>query len=164
MSDGVAAAAADPETMMTFPRLIAGRRFIACGVLATCLSMLACTLGWTADQFPFDQELLLDAKPMRPGKRMPVLTVAPNGDARIDLWCKTVTAHLELSDATIRVESAPLPEALPEMMGANQCTPERIQADQDLLDALTQVTGWRLQGSALVLAGPTTLEFRPSVH
>lgn len=137
---------------MAFIRLIAG------------LLVLVSTSAWTADQFPFDQELVLDAAPMRPAKRMPVLNVEPNGNAKVDLWCKTVTAHLELSDAAIKIESEPLPEALPEMMGNGQCSPERMQADQDLLAALTQVTEWRLQGGALVLNGPTPLKFRPSDH
>jgi hypothetical protein len=157
--------------MMPFIRLIAGRQIfccrakvIACGALGALLLWLSASPGSAADPFPFDQELLLDAAPMRPAKRMPVLTIEPNGDATIDLWCKTVTAHVDLSDAAIRIESAPLPEALPEMMGNGQCTPERIQADQDLLGALTQVTGWRLQGSAVVLSGPMTLTFRPSDH
>jgi heat shock protein HslJ len=126
--------------------------------------MLASDLGRAATPFPFDQELVLDAAPIRPAKRMPVLNVEPNGDARIDLWCKTVSAHVELSDDVIKIESAPLPEALPEMMGNGQCTPERMQADQDLLAALAQVTEWRLQGGALDLAGPTPLKFRPSDH
>ena len=117
-----------------------------------------------AEQFPFDQELLLDAAPMRPAKRVPILTVTPDGKATIDLWCKTVTARVELSDATIKIEPGPLPEALPEMMAAGQCTPQRMQADEDVLAALAQVTSWRRQGSALMLVGPATLKFRASDH
>ena len=43
------------------------------------LLFLSCGAGFPADPFPLDQELLLDAAPMRPGKRMPVLSVEPNG-------------------------------------------------------------------------------------
>ena len=145
---------------MAFIRLIAGSGALALGAFL----LLSADVGLAADQFPFDQELLLDAAPMRPAKRMPVLNVEPNGNARIDLWCKTVSAHVELTDAGVKIESEPLPEALPEMMGNGQCTPERMQADQDLLAALAQVTEWRLQGGALDLAGPTPLKFRPSDH
>jgi heat shock protein HslJ len=164
VSKSAAPATADLEIMMTFIRLSAGWRFVVCGALAAGLLILAPTLGYAAEAFPFDQELVLDAEPMRPAKRMPVLNVEPNGNAKIDLWCKTVVAHVELSDAGVKIESEPLPEALPEMMGNGQCSPERMQADQDLLAALTQVTEWRLQGSALVLGGPTPLKFRPSDH
>ena len=50
------------------------------------------------------------------------------------------------------------------MLSAGQCTPERIQADQELLATLTQVTGWQRQNGNIVLLGPTELKFRPSDH
>ena len=149
---------------MSFMRLIARRPAIVCSIIATGLSLLASGPGHAADQFPFDQELVLDAAPMRPAKRVPILTVAPDGNATIDLWCKTVRARVELADAAIKIEPGPLPEGLPEMMSNGQCTPPRMQADQDTLAALAQVTAWRKQGGALVLAGPMTLKFRPSDH
>jgi len=134
------------------------------GAVAAILVLLTCSSGIAAEPFPFDQELLLDAAPMRPGKRMPLLTVEPNGNARIDLWCRTVAARMEISDAAIRIETGPLPEGQPEMMSAGQCTPERMQADEELLAALSQVTGWRWNGEGLVLEGPKVLRFRPSDH
>ncbi len=149
---------------MNLSRLIAGRHLVLRSAVAASLLLPIAGLATAAGEFPFDRELLLDAAPMKPGKRMPMLTVAPNGDASIGLWCKTVTAHVELSDAAIKIEPGALPEALPEMMGTGQCTPQRMQADQDLLAAVAQVTGWRNQGSALVLEGPKTLKFRPATN
>jgi len=149
---------------MTFIRLIAGRNGFARGILGILVLLLASGIGVAADSFPFDQELLLEAAPMRPAKRMPILTVAPDGNATIDLWCKTVQARMEISDATVKIEPGPLPEALPEMMSDGQCSPGRMQADEDMLAALAQVTAWRKQGSSLVLVGPKTLQFRPSNH
>ena len=154
---------------MTYLRLIAGRQIcrpqvIARGVLASLLLLLSSGIGVAADQFPFDQELLLEAAPMRPAKRMPILTVAPDGNATLDLWCKTVRARVEITDATIKIEPGPLPEALPDMMSDGQCSPPRMQADEDMLAALAQVTAWRKQGAALMLVGPKTLKFRPSDH
>jgi len=128
------------------------------------LSFLICSAAAPADQFPFDQELLLDAAPMRPGKRMPIITVEPNGNATIDLWCKTVSARLEISDAAVKIEAGPLPEGLPEMMSAGQCTPDRIKADEELLANFTQVTAWRRQNGGIVLVGPISLKFRLSDH
>lgn len=148
---------------MTFTRLVEGARRIvfAAGVLMFGLA----GAGQAAEaEFPFGQELLLDAAPMRPGKRMPVLTVAQDGTATIDLWCKTVSGHVELSDATIKIEPQPLPDALPQMMGNGQCSAARIQADADTLAALAQVTAWRKQGSSVILAGPVTLKFRPATN
>ena len=149
---------------MSLLRLSAGRFIVLCGAFAASLTLLAPGLAIAAEPFPFDQELLLNAAPMRPAKRMPALTVAPDGKATIDLWCKTVTARMDLTDSGFKIEPGPVPEALPEMMGNGQCTPERIQADQDLLAALAQVTAWRKQSGALVLEGPKTLKFRPATN
>ena len=139
--------------------LSTGRFIVLLGAFAAGLTP---SLAQAADPFPFDQELRLDVSLMRPGKRMPALTVAPDGKATVDLWCKTVTAQVELTDTSIKIEPGPMPEALPEMMGNGQCTPERMQADQDLLAVFSQVTGWRLKGGALVLDGPKPLKFRPA--
>jgi heat shock protein HslJ len=161
--EGVAAATADPENMMTDIRLIAGRPAIAWCVLAAGL-LAAWVPSRAAEPFPFDQELLLDVQPMRPIKRVPVLMVAPNGAATIDLWCKTVKGRVELSNDEIRIEPGPLPDGLPQYMSAGQCTPERMQADEATLAALAQVTAWRRQRRAVVLVGPTTMRFTPSDH
>ena len=140
------------------------RDILVRGVAAVALSLLACGAAAPADQFPFDQEFLLDAAPMRPGKRMPILLIERTGNAKIDLWCKSVPARIDISDMTMKIEPGPLPEGLPEMLSAGQCTPERMQADQELLTVLTQVTGWQRQDEGIVLLGQSTLKFRPSDH
>jgi hypothetical protein len=146
---------------MSVFRLIAGRPCFVCGVLA--LGLLAgSSLVRAADRFPFDQTLMLDVKPMPPVKRVPILTVEQNGEATIGLWCKTVRARAELADGALRIESGPLPDELPQYMVDGQCTDERMKADADTLAALTQVTSWHRQGSAVVLVGATPLKFRPS--
>ena len=147
---------------MNLLRLFAGRFIVLWGAFAAGLTQLAPGLAVAAEPFPYDQELLLNTAPMRPAKRMPALTVAPDGKATIDLWCNTVTARVDLTDSGIKIEPGPMPEALPEMMGSGQCAPERMQADQDLLTAFSQVTGWRSKGGALVLDGPKPLKFRPA--
>jgi hypothetical protein len=162
-SKGVAAATACPEHMMPVLRLIAGRPAIACCVLAVGL-LTAWVASRASEPFPFDQELILDARPMPPVKRVPVLMVAPNGAATIDLWCQTVNGRVELSDTAIRIEPGPLPDGLPRYMSDGQCTPERMQADLQVLTELTQVTDWQAHGDAVVLRGPTTLRFRRSMH
>jgi hypothetical protein len=127
------------------------RDILVRGVAAIVLSFLACGAALPADQFPFDQEFLLDAAPMRPGKRMPILLVEPDGNAKI-------------ADTTMKIEPGPLPEGMPEMLSTGQCTPERMQADQELLAVLAQVTGWQRQNGGIILLGPSTLKFRPSDH
>jgi hypothetical protein len=154
--------------MMRFIRPTEGR----CLILATVLAGLALPLSnpaRAASDFPFDQELVFDAAPMRPAKRMPVLTVAEDGRATIDLWCRTVAARVEVLDGAIRVETAPLPEAMPQYMAEGQCSERRIAADSEMLAALTQVTQWRKHGDGVELRGPDVsglapLLFRASSH
>ena len=43
-----------------------------------------------------------------------------------------------------------------------QCEPDRMQADQDLMEALQQVVSWRRQDDLLVLQGERTLRFHLS--
>ena len=129
------------------------------------LAVLLAPAAFPAERaFPFGQELLLDAQPMRPGKRMPILTIELNGDAKIDLWCRTVPARVELSESAIRIEPGPLPQELPEMQSAGQCTPERIYADEQMLAALAGVTSWRWEDSAVLLFGPTNMTFRAATN
>jgi heat shock protein HslJ len=142
--------------MSTF-RLIAGRLGFACGAIA-----LALAAAVAAESFPFEQPLMLEVKPMLPVKRVPILTVEPNGDATIGLWCKTVRGRVQVSKSEIKIEAAPLPDGLPQYMVDGQCTDERMKADLDTLAALAQVTGWRKQGGMLVLTGAAPLKFRPS--
>jgi hypothetical protein len=163
LSKGVAAAAVGSENTMIDFCLVAGRFAIISGVAGLLLLGLVAP-NRAADRFPFDQELILDVRPMPPIKRVPVLSISTSGRARIDLWCQTVSGQVELADRSIRIAPAPLPDTLPRYMIEGQCTPERMQADQDVLAELAQVTDWRRQGHMIVLVGPTTLKFRPSDH
>ena len=82
-----------------------------CAALWPRFLLLICGAGAAAEPFPFGQELLLDAAPMRPGKRMPILTVEANGDARIDLWCRTVPARVEIADMAMESRRPPCPKS-----------------------------------------------------
>ncbi len=139
-------------------------------VVALGLVLLPVLIGSAQDLkanqgFPLDRELLLDTAPMRPGKRMPSMTIAGNGSVAIDLWCKSVGGRVELGETSIVIVPDALPDALPQWQSANQCTPQRMQADELLLAAIAQSTGWRRQGDTIVLeGGPTPLRFRPATN
>jgi heat shock protein HslJ len=154
---------ADPEHMLMTFRPALRRLKLVRGVAAVLL-VLAPVSAIAAGAFPFDREMLLDAPKMGRVKRMPMLIVEPNGNATIQLWCKDMTGHVDLSDNTIHIEAGPLPDAFPSMMIEGQCTPERMQADADTLAALTQMTTWEHTGDRLVLSGTTTLRFLASSH
>lgn len=119
-----------------------------------------------AQQFPFDQVLVLDAPRIGPLKRVPVLTIGADGRTTVDLWCQTVPALFEVSGAEIRIQTTPLPDTLPQYMSTGQCSPERMQADAELLGQLTQSSEWQRQGDRVMLGAPggTPLRFRLSSH
>jgi heat shock protein HslJ len=120
--------------------------------LTVLIVLAGVSAGIAADRgFPDDGTLLLEAKPMKGSKRVPILQIESKNAASIDLWCNTVPAQLVVAGDTITI-----------ILGAptqRQCDPDRMQADQDFLEALQQVTGWRRQGDLLVLQGERSLRF-----
>ncbi len=105
-----------------------------------------------AQSFPYGTELVLDVDAMRGSKRIPVLDIAANGTADIDLWCNSVKAQLIVAANTITIITG--------NKTARQCPPDRARADDELLDALNQATNWQMEEGALVLTGGKTLRFR----
>jgi heat shock protein HslJ len=116
------------------------------------LAMLVGPMPAQADGFPFGRELLLDAAPMRGSKKVPLLDIGEAGTAEIELWCNSVKAQLVVAGDTITLINGET--------SARQCPPDRARAGEALLAALTDVTGWRMERSALVLTGGRTLRFR----
>jgi heat shock protein HslJ len=153
----------DPEHMPMSFRPALRRLMSVCAIAAAAL-LLAPIAAIAAGAFPFDQEMMLDAPQMGRVKRMPMLIVEPNGNATIQLWCKDMSGRVEVSDDTIRIQAGPLPDAFPTFMTEGQCSPERMQADADMLAELVQMTSWQHAGDRLVLTGPTTLRFLASNH
>jgi heat shock protein HslJ len=49
-------------------------------------------------------------------------------------------------------------------MSDGQCSPERMAADVELLNALSQATQWQKADGVVTLKGPSSLRFRPSDH
>jgi heat shock protein HslJ len=137
-------------------RLFAAMR---AGCVAGGLTVFGLWLGISAAaaverSFPYDAVFLMDAKPMKGSKRVPVLQIESAGQASVNLWCNRVPAQMVVADNTITI-----------ILGAPtemRCEAERMQADQDLMDALQQVTTWRRQDDLLVLQGERSLRFRLS--
>jgi heat shock protein HslJ len=106
--------------------------------------------------FPFDTELMLEARPMKGSKRVPILEIGPTGATSIDLWCNTVQATFVVVNDTVTIVTGAKTD--------RQCPADRLRGDDDLIAALSQVTGWRRDGDVLTLRGPKTLRFRTSTH
>ena len=103
-------------------------------------------------EFPFGRELLLDVKPMKGSKRVPMLEIDDKGLADIDLWCGSVKGQMVIAGDTITILTGNKSEG--------SCPPERAQADDDMLAALNQVTNWKREGEILTLIGARSMRFR----
>src|ERR1700752_4899526 len=88
--------------------------------------------------FPYNTELMLDAKPMRGSKRVPMLVIGAHGETSIEAWCNTVKAQMVVASDTVTI-----------LTGAKtnqQCDAERMRGDDELLATLLEVTNWRRDG------------------
>jgi len=127
-------------------------------VVSAAAAMLLATarLPVAAAEFPYDQEMLLDVKPLPGSKRVPILEIGIDGRAQVDLWCRSGLAQVAVSGDAITFTLGPLRE--------ERCTPERSERDDAMVAALSQVTQWRIEDDVVLLIGPTELRFRLSTH
>ena len=123
---------------------------------AAAATLLAAAAAFAQAAFPFDRELLLDARPLPGSRRIPILEIGADGRAQIDLWCRSGAGQVVVSGATIKITLGPLRE--------DACTPERARRDEEMAAALSEVTRWRTDGDRVVLVGPTELRFLLSAH
>ena len=73
------------------------------GWRSSALAVLGTMPAGLAAEFPFDSELMLDAKPMKGSKRVPILGIGPKGETAIDLWCNSIDAHVVVVESTITI-------------------------------------------------------------
>ena len=93
---------------------------------------------------------------MRGSKRVPVLAVGADGQAQIDLWCKRGRGQATIAADTITIAIG--------AMNDESCSPERAQADEDMIAALSQVTNWSQRGDVVTLTGAKPLRFRAATN
>ncbi len=129
------------------------RLTIACAILA---AVTIPSPSLSQAEFPFDRDLVLEARAMKGSKRLPVLAIEQNGRAQIDLWCKRGqgTAAINGGAMTITVGD----------MKDEPCTPERAQADADMIEALGSVTSWSVRGDMVTLTGAKSMKFRAATN
>lgn len=116
------------------------------------LGLLAAGASEAQSAFPYDRDMLLDTRPMRGSKRVPILAISEGGEVQIDLWCRRGRGQAAISGDAITITIG--------AMNDEPCTPERAQADDDMLAALTEVTSWQQRGDILTLNGSKLLRFR----
>lgn len=101
--------------------------------------------------FPFGMEMTLDAAPLRGSKRVPNLDIGDNGEVVLELWCKGGKGQFSVAGDTVIFVAGPMED--------RSCPPDKAQADDDLVAALTEITTWRRQDDAVSFIGARTLNF-----
>jgi len=134
-------------------RLLNGMRMVRnlAGAVAMVLAATA-----VAAEFPFERELLLEAKPLPGSKRVPMLEITRDGRAIVDLWCRSGEARVKIEEDMIEFTLG--------AMRDGGCTPERTQRDEAMASALGKVMNWSMEDDVLVLSGPTELRYVLSSH
>ena len=104
------------------------------------------------DGFPFEMQMQLDVNRMAGSKRIPNLDIGETGEVVFELWCKGGKGQFSVAGNTVIFVAG--------AMENRSCPPDRAQADDELIAALTNVSTWKRQDDLVVLAGPKTLRFR----
>ena len=104
------------------------------------------------DGFPFGLEMTMDARPLPGSKRIPNLEIGDAGEVVLELWCKGGKGQFSVAGNTVIFVAG--------AMELRTCPPDRAQADDDLIAALSDAATWKRQGDAISFVGTKTLRFR----
>src|ERR1700722_17874320 len=97
-------------------------------------------------EFRFGFEVTLETAPQPGSKRLPTLEIGDNGEATLDLWCKSGKGQFSVAGNTV--------------MQDRSCPPARAQADDELIAALGEAATWKRQGDLVSFIGTRPLRFR----
>ena len=118
--------------------------------------LIATALNFTParadDGFPFETQMQLDVNRMPGSKRIPNLDIGEAGEVVFELWCKGGKGQFSVAGNTVIF--------VPGAMENRSCPPERAQADDELIAALTDVSTWKRQDDLVLFVGTKTLRFR----
>jgi heat shock protein HslJ len=104
------------------------------------------------DGFPFETQMQLDVNRMPGSKRIPNLDIGEAGEVAIELWCKGGKGQFSVAGNTVIFVAG--------AMENRSCPPDRAQADDELIAALTAVATWKRQDDLVTFVGAKTLRFR----
>lgn len=121
-------------------------------MLAALAALMLTTMPAQAEEFPFGLEMTLDAPQMAGARRLPTLEIGDNGEAKLDLWCKSGRGQFSVAGDTVIF--------MPGEMTDSACTPALAQADDVLIANLGGAANWKRQGDAVSFIGTTMLRFR----
>ncbi|OKO72781.1 META domain-containing protein [Bradyrhizobium sp. NAS96.2] len=133
--------------------MVSMKRILNGGMAA--LALLAAALvaipAKAQEEFPFGFVMTLDAARMPGSKRIPSIEVGDNGEVILELWCDGGKGQFSVAGNTIVF--------VPGAMENRTCTPDRAQADKDLLAALGDMTSWRRHNEEVIFSGSKSLRF-----
>ena len=121
-------------------------------VCAAAALLVMSAVARAEEGFPFGTEMTLEAVPQPGSKRIPNLEIGDNGEVVLELWCKGGNGQFSVAGNTIIF--------VPGAMESRSCPPDRAQADDELIAALSDVATWRRQGDFVMLMGTKQLRFR----
>jgi META domain len=124
----------------------------AATVAALAISGFLIVPAFADDGFPFGFEMTLDSVPQPGSKRIPTIEIGDNGEARLDLWCKSGNGQFSVAGSTVIF--------VPGQLTDRDCPPARAQADDDLVAALSEAATWKRRGDLVSFIGPKPLRFR----
>ena len=104
------------------------------------------------DGFPFGTEMQLDVNRQPGSKRIPNLEIGDAGEVVLELWCKGGKGQFSVAGNTVIFVAG--------AMENRPCPPDRAQADDELIAALTEAGTWKRQGDFVSFVGAKTLRFR----
>jgi hypothetical protein len=104
-----------------------------------------------ADEFPFGFEMTLDVARQPGSKRLPTLEIGDNGEATLELWCKSGKGQFSVAGNTVIFVPGPLQD--------RACPPMQAEADDELIAALSEAATWKRQGDSVSFIGTKPLRF-----
>ena len=104
------------------------------------------------DGFPFGTEMTLDVGRQAGSKRIPNIEIGDAGEVMLELWCRGGKGQFSVAGNTVIFVAGE--------MENRTCAPDRAQADDDLIAALTDAATWKRQGDFVSFVGARTLRFR----
>jgi heat shock protein HslJ len=134
--------------MNSFARMIQA----GAGSLLLMATVLPSSLAFANDGFPFGAEMTLDVDRQPGSKRIPNLEIGDRGEVILELWCKGGTGQFSVAGNTVIFVAG--------VMQNRPCPPDRAQADDELIAALTDVGTWKRQDDLVTFVGAKTLRFR----
>jgi len=118
-------------------------------ILFTCVSAIQAR---AEDGCPFGMEMTLDALPQSGSKRIPDLDIGDNGAVVLELWCKGGKGQFSVAGNTVIFVAGQMENRI--------CPPERTEADNELIAALSDAATWKRQDDLVSFIGAKTLRFR----